>query len=87
MVKTGWRVVCVLPSELPVPTPALSFVNDLPTDWEDWLAAGGTPAGTPFLLDPKFGYDIALNAFSALRRCWGPRGTPRPATRGTWLRS
>lgn len=61
MINTGWRL-CALPSRLPAVDP-LSLLGPIPEDWERWLAADGTPAGTPFLLDPDFGYDVAVNDF------------------------
>jgi integrase len=58
----GWRV-CLLPSTLPLPAEPAGFVAGLPSDWEGWLASSGMLAGTPFLLDPEFGYDVDLNGF------------------------
>jgi site-specific recombinase XerD len=58
----GWRV-WFLPSALALPAEPAGFVAELPSDWAGWLASCGMPAGTPFLLDPEFEYDVDLNLF------------------------
>lgn len=50
----------------------MPFVADLPVDWAPWLGDMGVPVGTPFLLSPALGYDVALNAFF---RCPSMLGT------------
>ena len=61
MVDPGWQVF-LMPAELPVPSTPLPFV-ELPVDWDLWLAEQEVPVRTPFLLSPRFEYDVGLNAF------------------------
>lgn len=50
----------------------MPFIADLPVDWPQWLEEVDVPVGTPFLLSPALGYDVALNAFF---RCPSMLGT------------
>lgn len=62
MPLSSWRL-CFFPAELPTPpsspssTPALQSV-----DWIERRQAAAIPARTPFLLSPKFDYDVDLNS-------------------------
>jgi len=38
-------------------------VAGLPGGWAAWLRDEDVPAGTPFLISPRFEYDVELNAF------------------------
>jgi hypothetical protein len=46
------------------PANPMAFVEDDLPDWgEQWLSDEGIAPGTPFLLSPKFEYDLELNAY------------------------
>jgi hypothetical protein len=49
------------PAEPVVPTRPLSFVAELPEDWQGWLRRAEVVPGTPFLLSPTYEYDVVLN--------------------------
>ncbi len=49
--------------DLPVPTTTRSFLDVVPGDLVAWLDEEGLPDGLPFLLSPRFEYDVALNAY------------------------
>ncbi|MBU3063164.1 site-specific integrase [Nocardia sp. NEAU-G5] len=51
------------PAELPYPRNPLPFVSSLPTGWVDWLRQAELVPGTPFLLSPRWEYDLDLNRF------------------------
>ena len=57
-----WRV-CYFPAELPVPARPPSLAALSGAGWVDWRRWAGIPARTPFLLSPRFDYDVALNSF------------------------
>lgn len=62
MIVTGWRVH-LISAELPSPAAPLPFVAELPGDWDSWLVESDTLPRTPFLISPRFEYDVELNAF------------------------
>jgi hypothetical protein len=71
----GWRVHRV-PAELPSPSSLPASLAELRCDWEAWLADSDIPVGTPFLISPRFEYDVALNAFfSSVEMVAAPRTT------------
>jgi hypothetical protein len=39
----------------------MPFVADLLGDWEGWVAGEGLAAGTPFLISPRYEFDVVLN--------------------------
>lgn len=48
----------------PLPANPMAFFEDLPEFSEPWLSDEGITPGTPFLLSPKFEYDLELNEYS-----------------------
>ena len=62
MITKRWHVQFT-PAVLRLPTEPLPFVRELPTDWGGWLGLEGVVPGTPFLLSPRYEYDVALNDF------------------------
>lgn len=48
---------------MPLPANPMAFVEDLPEFGEQWLRDEGIAPGTPFLLSPKFEYDLELNEY------------------------
>lgn len=60
VIRTGWQVH-FLPAELPAPAGAPSWARI--DGWADWLRRDGTPPGTPFVLSPRYEYDVELNGF------------------------
>lgn len=40
-----------------------SFLDVRPGDLVSWLDEAGLPDGLPFLLSPRFEYDVALNSY------------------------
>jgi site-specific recombinase XerD len=62
VIKSGWLVRYVS-AELPQPGDVLPFRADFRDDWTRWLDRADIPVGTPFLISPRFEYDVALNAF------------------------
>ncbi len=49
--------------ELPQPKELPWFLQNAPRDPEPWLDEAGIPDGVPFLLSPRFEYDVELNAY------------------------
>ncbi|CRK59196.1 Tiorf79 protein [Alloactinosynnema sp. L-07] len=45
------------------PAEPLAFVGQLPGGWSEWLADEDVPVRTPYLISPRFEYDVELNAF------------------------
>ena len=45
------------------PAEVLPWLRDLPEDLTPWLDGAGLPDGLPFLLSPRFGYDVVLNSY------------------------
>ena len=62
MITNGWRV-WRLPGELRAPGQPHPFGAGLVEEWDRWRPGESVPAGTPFLLDPRWCYDVELNAF------------------------
>src|SRR6266545_5180615 len=62
MITPRWHVRFT-PAELPSPSRPLSFVAELPDDWEGWLRRAEVVPGTPVLLSPVLEYDVVLNGF------------------------
>lgn len=59
---SGWRL-CYFPAELPAPPTPPPFQSVPAVDWVEWREAAAIPPRTPFLLSPKFHYDVDLNSF------------------------
>jgi hypothetical protein len=49
--------------DLPAPTTTRSFLDVQPGDLVSWLDEAGLPDGLPFLLSPRFEYDVELNSY------------------------
>jgi hypothetical protein len=49
--------------DLPTPTTTRSFLDVRPSDLVSWLDEAGLPDGLPFLLSPRFEYDVELNSY------------------------
>ncbi|MFD8026415.1 hypothetical protein ACFV6G_39115 [Streptomyces lavendulae] len=49
--------------DLPAPTTTRSFLDVRPGDLVSWLDEAGLPDGLPFLLSPRFEYDVELNSY------------------------
>ena len=62
MITKRWNVR-LTPAALPSPTQPMTFVADLPDDWEGWLRHEDVVPGTPYLLSPSYEYDLVLNDF------------------------
>ena len=58
----GWTVHFVS-RDLPAPTTTRSFLDVQPGDLVSWLDEAGLPDGLPFLLLPRFEYDVELNSY------------------------
>jgi hypothetical protein len=41
----------------------MRFLAGLPTDLSEWLDEADVPDRTPYLLSPRFEYDVALNSY------------------------
>lgn len=61
MIKVGWTVHYT--SRDVRPSSVLPVVRDLPDDLAAWLDESGIPDGLPFLLSPRFEYDVVLNSY------------------------
>ena len=45
------------------PAEVLPWLRDLPEDLTPWLDEAGLPDGLPFLLSPRYEYDVVLNSY------------------------
>jgi len=55
--------VCFTQRDLPSPATPPPFGDIVPDDVTGFLDGMGIPDGTPFLLSPRFEYDVALNSY------------------------
>jgi integrase len=60
--RPGWTVHFVS-RDLPAPTTTRTFLDVQPGDLVSWLDEAGLPDGLPFLLSPRFEYDVELNSY------------------------
>lgn len=60
--RATWTVHFV-DRDLPEPASELSYLREAPGDLVTWLDRMGLPDGLPFLLSPRFEYDVALNSY------------------------
>ncbi|MFE0023321.1 tyrosine-type recombinase/integrase [Amycolatopsis sp. NPDC059021] len=66
MIMNRWRVA-VTPAEVP------GLVDVRPgwvSDWSSWLRTAEVAPGMPFLVSPRFEYDVRLNGFFRSPRMW-----------------
>ena len=49
--------------EVARPAEVLPWLRDLPEDLTPWLDEAGIPDGLPFLLSPRYEYDVVLNSY------------------------
>jgi integrase len=62
MKRSFWRVYYTS-RDVCRPGEALPWLRDLPDDMAGWLDEAGLPDGLPFLLSPRFEYDVVLNSY------------------------
>lgn len=55
--------MCFTQRDLPSPATPPPFGDIVPDDVTGFLDGMGIPDGTPFLLSPRFEYDVALNSY------------------------
>ncbi|MER5915560.1 integrase [Streptomyces sp. NPDC001982] len=48
---------------MPEPAEPRWYLGIRPAEWESWVDDLGIPDGTPYLLSPRFVYDVALNSY------------------------
>jgi hypothetical protein len=77
--------LCFFPAESPTPPSSPSSIPALQSvDCIEWRQAAAIPARTPFLLSPKFDYDVDLNSFllsgNMLGHAWKHPGWLRPGS-------
>jgi site-specific recombinase XerD len=62
MLRSSWTVHYTS-RDVVRPEPVLPWLRDLPGDLTPWLDEVGLPDGLPFLLSPRFEYDVVLNSY------------------------
>ena len=69
------------------PAEVLPWLRDLPEDLTPWLDEAGLPDGLPFLLSPRYEYDVVLNSYFHQVNLIDARGTATPTGPGRLLPS
>ncbi|MFJ2218402.1 hypothetical protein ACIQVO_40140, partial [Streptomyces sp. NPDC101062] len=60
--RKGWSVHFTS-RDLPQPREDLWYLRIRPEEWECWLDDQGIPDGTPYLLSPRYAYDVNPNSY------------------------